>query len=281
MFATLKRLVSVVAMILPVSAGCTMGASKAWVEDSQVLSVSVEGLERLAVSTHNGSVKYSGIADVERMKVVVKCKGGGPDMDTAQEALDAIELISCADSDKGYKLSWKWRVTKKPEWQGEVSYEVVGPRHFALEVQTHNGAVSADDIDGECSLTTHNGAVKVKSGVSPLRVQTHNGRIEAVCCGSEVSLETHNGEIDLNASGSSKLGGRLATHNGSVSVIVGEKTSANVSCSTHNGAIKWNAPAQAKSSAKSNGRKVASGTIGEGGESLVVETYNGSIKIDD
>lgn len=90
-----------------------------------------------------------------------------------------------------------------------------------VELQTSNGRVSAIEIDGDAKIQTSNGAVTAVNVSGELSITTSNGRIKAVSehiPAKSLTLSTSNGAIDVTLPQASVLGMDLSTSNSRVSV---------------------------------------------------------------
>jgi DUF4097 and DUF4098 domain-containing protein YvlB len=134
--------------------------------------------------------------------------------------------------------------------------------------------------------------VKVPAGAR-LFARTVNGAVDASGLGGDVDAETVNGSVKIQTSGTA----RAQTVNGSVNATMGRADwSSDVAFKTVNGSIRVGLPAAANTTIDaetvngrigidfeiSNGsttRRRLSGTIGNGGRAMSLETVNGSIHI--
>lgn len=246
-----------------------------WVEETADFSVPAADVTELNIRTHNGRVEVNGEADREEIVVEVTKKAGGLTVTSAQACLDAIEIVSDSGSAGRHRLGWRWQGIRAPDWRARVSFSINAPTRLAVDVETHNGGIVVEGIDGECDLDTHNGSVSAVCGAEPLRAHTHNGSIHATTAAEEIVLTSHNGRIEVDAAQSKLLGGRVVTHNGRIRLRVNEETGADISCITHNGRITSEVPLRVTLMRRGRAR----GTLGDGGPDLHIETHNGSIRI--
>lgn len=257
----------------PTLAGCNVGP-KHWIEDQREFSIPAASLEQLEVLTHNGDVQVIGQTDVDQVAVKVRIRAGGATPDDAQAALDAIDLRS-ETAGAAHKLHWKWIGDKAPSWGASVAFDVELPGRLVTRVETHNGKVTARDLAAKTSLKSHNGGVMATHLTGPIDVETHNGRIEVQTSNGDIALRTHNGRVAIDTRGAANLAGQVVSHNGGLRVRVDPTVSTVLSCETHNGSIDISLPLQ---SAKMSKHKVT-GTLGDGGGTLHLETHNGSIHV--
>ncbi len=272
--------------------GCNQMRAKVWVEQTDELSFDANGLNKIAVTSHNGPITFTGDSDRSDVQVVVVTKCGGRNEESAAAALDAIEIIS-ESNDGTHTLGYRWSVEKRFDWQSKVSFEVSMPARLMAQARTHNGAVTATGVDGACDLATHNGAVTVANLGSACDIETHNGRvsvdapqatvsaethngaIDAKCGGQNVFLASHNGPIKLDATTLTALNGTVTSHNGAINVTIPKSANAKLSCRTRNGSIHCDAPWTPTKKT----RRSVSGVLGDGAGQFKAETHNGSIRI--
>ncbi|HNO78532.1 MAG TPA: DUF4097 family beta strand repeat-containing protein [Phycisphaerae bacterium] len=255
--------------------GCNQMRAKVWVEQIDELTFDADGLNKIAVTTHNGPITFNGDADRDDVQVVVTRKGGGKNTESANAALAAIEIVSEATDDGTHNLGYRWSTQKHVDWQANVAFEVSMPAHLMARARSHNGPIAAKQIEAACDFATHNGRISVDAPVASISAETHNGAIDAACSGQSVHLASHNGPIKLIAHSPANLNGSATTHNGSINVTVPKSTNTRLSCRTGNGSIHCDVPwAETKRS-----RRSATGVLGDGSGEFKVETHNGSIRV--
>jgi len=139
-----------------------------------------------------------------------------------------------------------------------VDYEVRVPKGVAFTGRAVNGAVDAIDLDGDVVAMSVNGSIEVSTR-GAVEASTVNGSIHARMGVSswrdEIAFRTVNGRIDLT---------------------LPEDANAEVSASTVNGDISTDLPLRVKGRF---GPKRMSGTLGDGGGRLSLETVNGGIRL--
>jgi DUF4097 and DUF4098 domain-containing protein YvlB len=143
---------------------------------------------------------------------------------------------------------------------GDVSvhFTVRLPAGVKARFETVNGAVSVAGASAEVRATTVNGNVVV-SGPGPVSASTVNGSVEAV-----IESGADSGDIELR------------TVNGSVSATAPAGINANLSASTVTGDIQSDFPLTVQGRF---GPRRVSGTLGNGGRSINLNTVNGSITL--
>lgn len=273
-----------VAMIAAWQTGCIAGATAegswgmglggSWQTATSELTIETDGVSGLNVRTHNGKVSYAG-GTAGAISVTAKKRGRGLTLGDAQAALDAIDVYVEDAGDGRKKLAWRWNTPKHWTWSGGVSFTINGPASLDLDVETRNGSVQVEGVEGDVRAVTRNGSVVASSSSGSLVVVTRNGRIEADYAGPSISLTTRNGGIKADLSDCGAVAGDITTRNGSVRVIVGAATDADIDCVTHNGGIQ----ADGGINVRKVSRKRLEGTVGGGGTPLTVRTRNGGIRL--
>jgi DUF4097 and DUF4098 domain-containing protein YvlB len=149
------------------------------------------------------------------------------------------------------------RASSRESWS--VSYVVYVPRRSDLQLDTHNGPVSVEDVSGRISLEAVNGPVVLR-GVS-----------------GDVQGRTQNGPLSVTLDGD-RWEGRgldLETQNGPVVLSIPRQYSAHLETGTVNGPMSLDYPMTLQ------GRitKRISSTLGQGGPTVRVVTTNGPVVV--
>lgn len=261
---------------------------------------------RLYVENINGSVEITGwdqdTADISGTKYA-----------STPEARDAlrVDIVTTADS-------VRIRTVRPSGHRGSMgaSYVIKIPRRTSLErIESSNGAVRVNDVEGDARLRTSNGGVHASRLLGALEARTSNSGVELTDVEGPVVLQTSNGGIRvrdvrgaleavtsngaINASLREVEPGkplRLQTSNGSVELALDGLRNNELVATTSNASITVRLPAGVSAQVKaqtSNAsittdfdvttRRVSKneleGTIGSGGPLLTLTTSNGSIKL--
>ncbi len=192
-------------------------------------------------------------------------------------------------------------------WRASISVSIEGvvPRNCSLDLETSNGGIGVQGIDGNVEARTSNGAVEAQDIKGNADMWTSNGGIKGEDVGGSVFADTSNGSIQLE-----RVGGPVnaSTSNGRVTITDAQgdirchasngdielrKVVANARAGTSNGGITCQLPADASakvSAATTNGkvgsdfplsirRSRLSGKIGDGKYLIELRTSNGNISV--
>jgi len=140
-----------------------------------------------------------------------------------------------------------------------VSYRLRVPHRLAATLETLNGHVMLEGLDGA------------------IHAQTTNGSLQLSDLAGDVHVSTTNGSIKANLAGSTWRGSGLSavTTNGGVTVSLPQSYSAHLVASTTNGGIS--APTGGLSGGHHH--RSLDTTVGSGGPTLSFETTNGGVSI--
>jgi len=201
----------------------------------------------------NGAISVEGW-DKNEIRVRAKVKAWDRDEEDARETLDEIVIETDHETivAKGPKLKGS-----KRGWA--VSFEVMVPKKSNLDLETLNGGISIENIDGEIEAEAVNGGLKLAQLAGDVDVHTTNGSL---------SIELHG----------KKWQGRgldASTTNGGVKLWVPEDYNADLETGTVNGSIDFDFPVTVQGKISKRLRA----TLGEGGPKIRVVTTNGGVKL--
>jgi hypothetical protein len=173
-----------------------------------------------------------------------------------------------------------------------------------LSVKTYGGDITTGDIGGNADVTTMGGSIDVKKVSGSAALNTYGGDIKILGSWSSVTANTYGGDINLyningsiNAKTSSgdiyaelksiKGSSKLESLNGSIRFYIDPNLKAtiytNVTLSGWNGSdenpVASDFPASSYNSGKYSGSVSAVYKINGGGETITINTINGSIEI--
>ena len=140
-----------------------------------------------------------------------------------------------------------------------VSYELTVPANTDLEIETHNGGISVEDVTGEITFEALNGGVHLTGVAGDVRGRTTNGGLH----------------IELDGDRWDGAGLDAETTNGGIELYVPEGYSAELETGTVNGGIDIDFPVTVQGRI---GRRLRT-TLGSGGPLVRVVTTNGGVSI--
>lgn len=256
-------------------AGCSKRAS-VWASRRDHLEIDVGAAGKLTATTLDGSQTAVGVDD-HGGKVVVEAdiRGGGRNKDDAQAALDAIKVAVTSEGEI-IDVSWQWKTDKLPTWAAKVHFNFKLPPGLDVELVGRTGPVAVQNLSGNCVLTTRNGDVTARTSGARLEASTRNGELAVTTSAADVILDTQNGGISARLTTEGDIGGSLTTRNGGIVVALADTVSAMLDCSTSNGRIHCGLNLE-QALAKQTSLK---GSVRGGKKGLVIQTRNGSIKIE-
>lgn len=240
------------AIALPALAGSEETFEKAF---------SLDGVTRVSVENVNGRIEA--IAwDKPYLKVrAVKTARGSNAEETLKETEirvkkvgDRIEIVTVSPQRRhlfGF-LDFNWGSR-----HATVDYEIHVPPSTDVRFETTNGKVEATGFTGNMDAEAVNGSIELRESEGPVRATTVNGSLRIAFKGN--LKKSH-----------------LETVNGSVDVSFDKKSSIRYDLETVNGRIEGDFEIAVEGKF---GPKEARGSYNGGGETLKVETVNGSIRL--
>jgi len=202
-------------------------------EFSDSFEADLKGIETISISITNGSIDVStrkgGDLEIEIEERVRK-----DDKEDAKEIADQVRLVS---ERKGsilvVEVDWGG-ISKKDRDKYSSQLDVNLPEEMSLVLETTNGSIQAERVEGEMDVETINGSVKLSGCGGDAKVHTTNGSVKVGIVGGELRASTTNGNIRLSGAGGDIKG---HTTNGSITLYVDEDSSFEVEAETTNGKI--------------------------------------------
>ena len=199
----------------------------------------------------NGGIKVHGW---DRNEILVRAKvmAHARNESTAERLAEEVEIRTrrtiYADLPDTGRKEWTW-----------VSYELFVPRQSNLSLETHNGGISIENVDGQMDFEALNGGVKLADLAGDVRGTTTNGGVS----------------VELTGDAWDGAGLDVRTTNGGVKIYVPDHYSAELETSTVNGKVVVDFPVTVRGRIDS---RIAT-TLGRGGKTIHVKTINGSVKV--
>lgn len=201
----------------------------------------------------NGSIKVEGW-EKDSILIKVKVEASARSKKKAAEILSEIEIDADsnkihADGPTGFNTNQYW----------SVSYHIMAPVKSNLNLNSVNGGISINNINGEISAKTVNGGIALEKISGDVEVSAVNGGITAALDGDRWQGKG----ITAN------------TTNGGIKFIVPEKYSADLRAGAVNGGIHIDFPVTIKGWITKN----IETKLGEGGAPISLNTVNGGVTI--
>lgn len=274
-----------------------------------VKSYAVTGRANVRVDTNDGSVHVTG-SDSKQVEFRVEYQGyelgKGLRVDSRQEG-DKVELVARVTGHWGWGISFGHNSRK-------LHIEVRMPREGDLQVETGDGSVEAESINGTVNIHTGDGSVKANSLNGTIDLHTNDGSIRADTLKGDIRLRTGDGSIEAHGldgkveadsgDGHIRLAGRfdalnvktgdgsvdtqvlagskmasswsIRTGDGSVDIVLPGDFQTNIDASTGDGHISLGIPVTVEGSFSNS---QIHGKMNGGGQSLTIHTGDGSIRL--
>jgi len=175
----------------------------------------------------------------------------------------------------------------------QVSYNVLVPKQFNLDLHTRVGSVKIGDLTGKMKLKTGAGSLKLgkidgpvegKTGTGSIAikraqiitVETGAGSITLEDAGGEVVADSHTGSIEAALTGQPKGDCRFVTGAGSIRLAVPANTAADLEMSTGAGHVESDIPVTLVGKVSKHS---ITGKINGGGPKLFLHTRVGSVSL--
>lgn len=250
---------------------------------------SVTGHAHVRVLTDDGDVRVS-TGDIKQVEIRVGYTGYKLDRDlhvsTSQDG-NSIEIT--AKTSSGHWFNFGVRHTS-------LRVEVHMPKDADLEVNSGDGSVEADSINGNLDVRTGDGHITVQGAKGNIRLHTGDGHIEGRELDGRADITTGDGHVNVEGrfdslnikTGDGSVNARIDrgstvaspwnihTGDGSVDLDLPGDLQANLDASTHDGHISLGFPVMVEGTFSST--KVF-GKMNGGGQPIVVRTGDGSIHL--
>jgi DUF4097 and DUF4098 domain-containing protein YvlB len=188
-------------------------------------------------------------------------------------------------------MNWGWGGVHRT-----LRIEVHMPRNADLNVDTGDGSVEAEAINGSLDVHTGDGHIRVQGAKGDIRLRTGDGsieghdldgKLEATTGDGHVTLDgrfdglnikTGDGSINARANPGSKLENSwsVRTGDGSVDMSLPGDLQANIEASTNDGRISLGIPVTVEGSFSTS---QIHGKMNGGGQPLTIHTGDGSIHL--
>jgi Putative adhesin len=267
----------------------------------------VSGRANVRVETNDGSVRVTtGDSKQVEFRVSYQAYQLGKDLrvDAHQDG-DKVELMA--------RATGHWGITWGHNSRG-LHIEVRMPREADLQVETGDGSVQAESINGTVNVHTGDGSVKAYSLSGTIDLHTSDGSITAENLKGDMRLRTGDGSIEArqldgkveadSGDGHIRIAGRfdalnvktgdgsvdtrvlpgskmvtswaIRTGDGSVDLVLPSDFQTNIDASTGDGHISLGIPVTIEGTFKNSEMH---GKMNGGGQLLTIHTGDGSIRL--
>jgi DUF4097 and DUF4098 domain-containing protein YvlB len=272
-----------------------------------VKSYTVTGRANVHVDTNDGSVRVT-TGDNKQVEFRVEYHGYelGKNLrvDSRQDG-DKVELTA--------RITGHWGFSWSHNSRG-LHIEVRMPRDADLQVETGDGSVQADSINGTVNIHTGDGSVKANSLNGTIDLHTNDGSIAVDSLKGDIRLRTGDGSIEArdldgrvdadSGDGHIRLVGRfdalnvktgdgsvdtrvlagskmasswtIRTGDGSVDIVLPSDFQTNIDASTGDGHISLGIPVTVEGTFSNS---QIHGKMNGGGQPLTIHTGDGSIRL--
>ena len=249
----------------------------------------VAGHAQVHVQTDDGAVRVS-TGDIKQVEIRVVYTGYKLDRDlrvsTSQNG-DTVEVTAKTNSGSWFNFGVR---------HTSLRVEVHMPKDADLDVNTGDGSVEADSINGNLDVRTGDGHITVQGAKGSIRLRTGDGHIEGreldgradITTGDghvnvegrfdALNIKTGDGSVTARASKGSTVSApwNIHTGDGNVDLELPGELQANLDASTHDGRISLGIPVLVEGTFSST--KIF-GKMNGGGQPIVVRTGDGSIHL--
>jgi hypothetical protein len=140
-----------------------------------------------------------------------------------------------------------------------VSFDIMVPAQGNLDLQTRNGGVAIDDVEGRVTFRTTNGGISLKNVNGDVRGSTTNGGVS----------------VKLEGAGWRGEGLDVETTNGGVKLTVPDGYAAHLESTTRNGGIHSDIAA----AVPAGDERTVNADLGGGGPTIRLRTVNGGLSV--
>jgi len=273
-----------------------------------VKSFTISGRANVHVNTNDGGVRVSTSSDTKQIEFRVEYQGyelgKSLSVDAKQDG-DKVELTARVTGHWG--ISWGHN-------SRNLHIEVRMPRDADLQVDTGDGSVQVDSLNGTANVHTEDGSVRASALTGNIDLHTNDGSISVDSLKGDIRLHTGDGSIEArnldgkvdadSGDGHIRLVGRfdalnvktgdgsvdtrvlpgskmatswsLRTGDGSVDLVLPADFQTNIDASTGDGHISLGIPVTVEGTFSNS---QIHGKMNGGGQPLTIHTGDGSIRL--
>ena len=300
------KLTAKLAIALSLMLSVAVLAPRAQAED-WTKSYTISGRAQVKVDTNDGAVQiYTG--DTKQVDFRVLYDGYEMNktlhVDSRQDG-DSVQINARVNGHWGFSWGNNHR---------NIRIEVHMPKDADLQIDTGDGSVTTQSVNGKVKIHTGDGSVRAQEVSGDVDIDTGDGSITVDGAKGDIRLRTGDGHIDgrnldgkvdaLSGDGHIKLDGRLdalsvktgdgsidarlqpgskvnsswsvRTGDGSVDIVLPADLQANIDASTNDGHISLGIPVTVEGTFSNS---QIHGKMNGGGQPLVIHTGDGSIRL--
>lgn len=248
----------------------------------------VSGRANVHLDTNDGSVRVT-TSDSKQVELHVIYNGYTLDKNLKIESRqdgDRVELSAREIS----RWSWGIHVSRG------LRLEVRMPRNADLSVDSGDGSVEAEAVNGNLDIHTGDGHIRVEGAKGQIKLRTGDGSIEGRDLDGQIeadsgdghitldgrfdslNIRTGDGSINAHAQPGSKVisSWNIRTGDGSVDLTVPTDLNANIDASTNDGRISLGIPVMVEGQFSNSQIR---GKMNGGGQPVMIHTGDGSIRL--
>ncbi|HZZ42281.1 MAG TPA: hypothetical protein VFE58_05045 [Tepidisphaeraceae bacterium] len=176
-----------VSLLLVVKLGCISVNSSSYNEArfKTTQSLSVASAAAIVVRTHNGSVNIRH-GEAAETSIVATLSA------SSQKRLDQMHVVTKQQAGGILLVTIDYPAQKSGEWEG-CSFDITVPAVTqSTKVDSSNGAILLESVDGPAVLETSNAVVEVRHHSGPVNVRTSNGAVIVSDVKGPATLTTSN-----------------------------------------------------------------------------------------
>ncbi len=272
-------------------------------------SYAVTGRANVRVDTNDGSVRVTS-SDSKQVEFRVEYQGYelGKNLriDSHQEG-DKVELTARISGHWGINFNWghnsrrlhiEVRMPREGDLQVETGDGSVQAESIngTVKIHTGDGSVKANTLNGNIDLHTNDGSIAVDTLKGDIRLRTGDGSIEARDIDGKVdadsgdghiriagrfdalNIKTGDGSVDTRVLAGSKMASSwtIRTGDGSVDIVLPGDFQADIDATTGDGHISLGIPVTVEGTFS---KSQIHGRMNGGGQPLTIHTGDGSIRL--
>jgi len=304
----MKRKLARLGWIIPLGALAVLGLTACDIEEviegfatarveaseTQTASFTLAVAPTLEIESSNGAVTIRGVEGQADVQVKATLRSRGETLEEAEERLEKVILHMDQDGDRiVLRYVSSEQVDDVAKYSG-VSFDVTLPpaADVDVNVETSNGTIDLENIEGLAELDTSNGRIRVTDFAGEVSADTSNGAIDVTRSTGTFRLDTSNGSIDVRefagaidaetSNGAIEFAGdligpthHLSTSNGHILVRLDPAASLQIEARTSNASITTTLPLAGDTSGKSWSAQLNPPAT----DRLNLRTSNGTIRI--